>query len=279
MSGISSKAAGSLENRTLYNGIEHNTDLDLNKYDAFYRTLDPQIGRFWQVDPEAESLESYSTYESMGNNPINNSDPLGDFRTWFGAAWHSLWHGGEIGRNVDKEWYVSKRYSSSSEDGSVTVGVKVAYGKGRSAITTMSEDAVAEHESKQYADEMVRQGVWQRFETVQEANEATFKNSVGVLLPNVAKVATIKINFNPIVRKSLTELRQIVGGKNAELLRKLFGSNEKGAQAVLDNIKNVKIPEGLTKETMEAYRELINRVPDTKGVQAMRAKILDALLK
>lgn len=71
----------------------------------------------------------------------------------------------------------------------------------------------------------------------------------------------------------------MVGGANAERFRTLFGSNEVGAKAVLDNIKNVKIPEGLTRESMQAYRELITRVGDTRGTQAIRAKILDQLLK
>ena len=71
----------------------------------------------------------------------------------------------------------------------------------------------------------------------------------------------------------------MVGGENAARFRALFGSNEVGAKAVLDNIKNVKIPNGLTKETMQAYRELINRVGDTRGTQAIRSQILDHLLK
>jgi RHS repeat-associated protein len=78
MAGISSKAAGKLENKNKYNGIEHNTDFDLNIYDAFYRNLDPQIGRFWQQDPKSELNGMESVYNSMGNNPIVRIDPLGD---------------------------------------------------------------------------------------------------------------------------------------------------------------------------------------------------------
>jgi len=42
MSGISSKAAGGLENKKKYNGIELDNDLDLHTYEAYYRNLDPQ---------------------------------------------------------------------------------------------------------------------------------------------------------------------------------------------------------------------------------------------
>jgi|GEM_PF-1340014 len=79
MSGISSKAAGTLENKKKYNGIEFDEDLGLNIYEAFYRHLDPQTGRWWEIDPKIEhDQESLSPYNSMANDPILKSDPLGD---------------------------------------------------------------------------------------------------------------------------------------------------------------------------------------------------------
>jgi len=86
-----------------------------------------------------------------------------------------------------------------------------------------------------------------------------------------------KEGFNA-ASKTLPELHAIAK-QNSALFRQLFGTNEKGAQEVLDNIKNIKVPEGLSKEAMQAYRELINRVGDPRGTQAIRAKILDELLK
>jgi RHS repeat-associated protein len=77
--GISSKAANIKENKAKFNGIEHNTDFDLNTYEAFYRTLDPQIGRFLQIDPKPTDM--VSVYSAMNNDPILYSDPLGD-TTW-----------------------------------------------------------------------------------------------------------------------------------------------------------------------------------------------------
>ena len=76
MAGISSRAMGKLENKKKFYGIEQTTDLDLNQYDAFYRTMDPQIGRWWQTDPRPNY--SVSLYSSMDNNPILRNDPLGD---------------------------------------------------------------------------------------------------------------------------------------------------------------------------------------------------------
>jgi len=82
MAGISSNALKGTQypkNRREYNGIEHTTDLDLNQYDAQFRNLDPQIGRWWQIDPKIEKMEMWSPYVSNFDNPVRFSDPNGDF--------------------------------------------------------------------------------------------------------------------------------------------------------------------------------------------------------
>ena len=79
MAGISSKAAGRMENKKKYNSIELNSDFDLNLGESFYRSHDPQLGRWWQIDPKPN--ENMSPYSVMNNNPILMSDPLGD-TTW-----------------------------------------------------------------------------------------------------------------------------------------------------------------------------------------------------
>ncbi len=78
MAGISSKALKNdyPNNKYKFNGIEQSNEFDINMYDAFYRNLDPQIGRFWQIDPKPGDAESL--YSAMANNPILNSDFLGD---------------------------------------------------------------------------------------------------------------------------------------------------------------------------------------------------------
>lgn len=80
MHGISSKAEsfGEPKNKVKYNGIEQNTDLDLNIGEAFFRTHDPQIGRWLQVDPKADKFSNLNPYMAMGNNPISIVDPRGD---------------------------------------------------------------------------------------------------------------------------------------------------------------------------------------------------------
>ena len=74
--GTSNKAFGRLENKKKFNGYEENKTFDLNWLESLYRTYDPQLGRFWQLDPKPTDFESL--YSAMGNSPMLKNDPLGD---------------------------------------------------------------------------------------------------------------------------------------------------------------------------------------------------------
>ena len=77
MSGISSKAASTApENNYKYNGLELENSFDINIGETFFRTHDPQLGRWWQIDPKPNHFES--PFVCMGNNPILNMDFMGD---------------------------------------------------------------------------------------------------------------------------------------------------------------------------------------------------------
>ena len=80
MAGISSKALsfGDPGNRKKYNGIEYDSIFAVDEYEAQLRNLDPQVGRWWEMDPKVDNMEMWSPYASNYNNPILNSDPLGD---------------------------------------------------------------------------------------------------------------------------------------------------------------------------------------------------------
>jgi len=64
--------------RYKYNGIEEVNDFGLDLSFATFRTLDPSIGRWLQIDPVAEKYAGMNPYNSMGNNPVSFSDPQGD---------------------------------------------------------------------------------------------------------------------------------------------------------------------------------------------------------
>lgn len=74
--GIETRPADKVELHQ-YNGKERVEDygLEWNFHDA--RTLDKQLGRWWQVDPMAGERANWSPCQFGRNNPVLNSDPLG----------------------------------------------------------------------------------------------------------------------------------------------------------------------------------------------------------
>jgi RHS repeat-associated protein len=108
MAGISSKAAGKLENKTnKFQGQEYNDDLGVDLYEFKYRMDDPQTGRFWQVDPLADKYVYNSTYAFSENKVTGHVElegleavPAGTPQGYLYNAFSSMSQA--LGRAIDK---------------------------------------------------------------------------------------------------------------------------------------------------------------------------------
>jgi hypothetical protein len=94
-----------------FNGQEIERDLNKDISTALFWEYDTRLGMRWNQDPK--QIIGVSPYVINGDNPIYYTDPLGDFRTKFGAYVYKLFHGGTVHEAQSEahkgEWYVSKR--------------------------------------------------------------------------------------------------------------------------------------------------------------------------
>ncbi len=92
----------SIENKKLYNGKEIQTALNISWFDYGWRSYDPQIGRWNQVDPFVDKYEDLSPYNYVRNNPIVHTDPDG--------RWINIVVGAIVGAAVEYGTQVAGNY-------------------------------------------------------------------------------------------------------------------------------------------------------------------------
>ena len=240
MSGISSKAAGSLENKKKWNvGSELNTDLDINLYETFYRSLDPQIGRFWQVDPKPSEYES--PFVSMGNNPISNVDPKGDyFFGLFGSTSEqrkaaravAAETGGEI-HNITKK-SISVSYIATDKSGTAVVGSTGFYEHG--FPTVLGKQAYNEF-LNQRATRLYGKPASGRVEMVDDPITMLGPGLVRGLMTKILAATTIKSASLEIVEEGAEYASKLPVGRSGNVLQELTPGMTRNTATTINGTK------------------------------------------
>ena len=108
------ESASPIKNKFKYQGKEMQEELGFDMYDFTARQYDPQIGRFWGVDPAGQFPSGYT---GMGNDPGNMIDPTGCYAHGAsGGTSNSTLQGQQIGvRGSESD--LKDEYQTSSDKG------------------------------------------------------------------------------------------------------------------------------------------------------------------
>ena len=120
MPALGYQAGGMSKNRYLYNQGAGEVTFDTERLPELnidltqFRAYDPALGRWWQVDPLADEMSSWTPYNYSFNNPIRFNDPLGDAP---GAKSYIANTSDNIGQEQSKEWFGNQQAMFSNGGG------------------------------------------------------------------------------------------------------------------------------------------------------------------
>jgi RHS repeat-associated protein len=195
MQGISDRALqfGKV-NKYRYNGIEQDTTFGVDEYEAPLRNLDPQLGRWWQVDPQstdhADDMERWSPYVSNKDNPILNKDPRGDCPSCLlGAA---IGAGVDIGYQIAGSMLNGDDFSTAvSNINGKQVLLAAAVGFATSGVSAIYEDAAVSGTTMALSENGAKAVVAGIGSLTSQTNEAVDKNEPLNISPAVTAIAAL----------------------------------------------------------------------------------------
>lgn len=286
-----------------FTGKERDAETGLDYFGARY--MPSAQGRFTSPDPlgaaagrEADS-KSWNLYAYGRNNPLN-VDPLG-LRSVLSAALRAgrnnpLRYVDPLGlmyqvcdnngncSNLDDATFEKERKSGSKNGEYFSGGNLFDFDANGNKVS----DGTFAHTDIDSANGPALVGALGRRADAQIQFIGVFAGAsvvagtgVGIGLQATGAGLTILESATPYFRYTTGELKQLIGGAQRELLQQLLGHGEQGA---LSRLSNLDIPQGLTKETLETYKEaavrVVQRGPGAPGfqVQQLRLQIVEKAL-
>ena len=205
------------ENKYKFNSIEEVSDFGLGLYTAKYRTYDPAIGRWLQIDPEVEQFNSLTPYNSNFNNPVRFNDPDGDCPPWVcGAIAGAAVEAGAqfvVGLAQGKSITESIKSIDAADvlaagiEGGVTAGASVVRRIGVSVVSNLAQAAI-NAEVSDIAEKGLK-GVKVEKDGIKIVKEATVATLVGA--GGEASEAGLKALKNSKATKELKKVNRELG--------------------------------------------------------------------
>lgn len=212
-------------------------------------------------------------YAYARNNPLVYTDPLGLSYEICGN------NGGDCGV------YSDEQYAKILKDKSNIFANGTIYGRNKNGTqgdvlgTVKDQGRDLEDRGQQVIGGLAtRANASNQFIAAFAAASVVAGTGVGIGLQATSSGLTTLESAAPYFRYTPGQLNQLIGGAQKELLKDLFGQGQQGA---LSRLSNLRLPEGLTRETLEIYKEaavrVLQRGPGAPGfeVQQLRLQIVE----
>lgn len=272
-----------LKDKYLFNGKELQEDFGLYQYDFGARTYDPQLARWFSVDPLAAEFPWQSPFSAMNNNPIYFTDPDGR------AAVPPDWVEGADG-NI--KWDENATSQATTQEGEKYLGKNVLVGthnrdaSGTEAINTAKFDLYLESDKTGPSATIMGNTVpadITKFGTVAEglypAKYSIYKGDGSLLINGGKGVPTVSGNPNNKLNYNANGTLKPIGEHIVDeiFFHKGNWARESLSTNMFRNGKRVMISEGCQtggcgQGSLLAYRSFIKNAKGFNGSYYLRSK-------
>ena len=261
---------GERGNKYQYNGIELIDDFGLNANQALYRTLDPQLGRWWQPDPKAEEFYGWSPYHSNMDNPVRYQDPEGDF-PWNIVIGAAVGAAADFGFQVAEGLASGKGVTESIKDVNYrSVGISAVAGGLSGGLSAFAPKTTAIKVAKAVAETALNAVESAAKQVTSDEGVVTIEQTVSDVLPS--RAAAYSSSKAPNVIKTKVAERQLDRANRIAKNSPTKQPKQIAAQKAAKTLKGMNIANQVINETRSevyenALQTMSNKIRETPSKQ------------